>query len=196
MSTDLPSYIPELVSEEDIRAKVKEMGKQISDDYRNRAPLRIIGALKGCFVYMADLLRAIDIPTKVDFMEVSSYGDAMQSSGNVKIIKDLTHNIEGEHVLVAEDIIDTGLTLNHVIDMLWTRHPASLAITALLVKPTKQKLKHPIKYSGFEIPDEFVVGYGLDYSGYMRNLPYIGKITDTAQLTLFDDLEKAALERE
>jgi len=185
-----PKDIPLLLDEEQIRRKVKKMGYQISRDYENKAPLRLIGALKGCFVFMADLIRAIDIPVKVDFMEISSYGNEMASSGNVKIVKDLTHNIAGEHVLIAEDIIDTGLTLNHVMDMLSTRNPASLAITSLLIKPSKQQLKYPVKYVGFEIPDDFVVGYGLDYSGYMRNLPYIGKVTDSTQLSLFDDLEK------
>ena len=146
--------------------------------------------MKGCFVFQADLLRAIDISVKVDFIEVSSYGNAMESSGNIKIIKDLTHNIENEHILVAEDIIDTGLTLNHVLDLLRTRKPKSIGICTLLIKSEKQQLKYTAKYVGFEIEDDFVVGYGLDYSGYMRNLPYIGVVTSKNQRSLFDGLEK------
>ena len=182
--------IPVLFDTETIHNRVNEMGRAISRDYRNKAPLRVVGALKGCFVFMADLIRAIDIPLKVDFMEVSSYGDEMESSGNIKIIKDLSHNIEGEHVLIAEDIIDTGLTLNHVMAMLETRKPASLSICSLLIKPGKQQLKYPVSYSGFEIADDFVVGYGLDFSGFMRNVPYIGKITDSNQLSLFEEFDK------
>jgi len=181
--------IPELISAQAIQDKVKEMGRQITKDYSNRYPLRIIGALKGCFVFMADLIKCIDLPVKVDFMEISSYGDAMESSGNVKIIKDLSHDIAGENVLIAEDIIDTGLTLNHTIAMLHTRNPKSIAVASLLIKNEKQQLKYPAKYIGFEIEDKFVVGYGLDYKGYMRNMPYIGVVTESDQLDLFDNLE-------
>lgn len=181
--------IPVLVSEAQIKQRIKEIGKQISQDYAGREPLRLVGALKGCFVFMADLLREITIPVRVDFMEISSYGSAMVSSGNVKITKDLSHDIKGEHVLIAEDIIDTGLTFNFLMDMLQSRGPASIEICSLLVKPAKMKLNHPIRYTGFEIDDYFVVGYGLDYKGFLRNLPYIGAVSSNEQLNLFDQLE-------
>lgn len=181
--------IPPLIHEEQLRKRIREMGRQISQDYAGREPLRLVGALKGCFVFMADLVREITIPVRVDFMEISSYGNAMQSSGNVKIIKDLTNDIAGEHVLIAEDIIDTGLTLNFVMDMLSARAPASIEICSLLVKPAKMKLNYPIKYKGFEIEDHFVVGYGLDYKGFLRNLPYIGAVSNNEQLLLLDELK-------
>lgn len=168
-----------LYTEREIKEKVLQLGQKITEDYRHKAPLRVIGALKGCFVFMADLIRAIDLPVKVDFLEVSSYGDEMKSSGNVKITKDLTHDIAGEHVLFAEDIVDTGLTLNFVMDMLMSRKPLSLEICALLAKPQKMQIRYPIKYIGFEIGDEFVVGYGLDYRGFGRNIPYIAKLSES-----------------
>ncbi|RME89799.1 MAG: hypoxanthine phosphoribosyltransferase [Candidatus Hydrogenedentota bacterium] len=166
--------IREFISEEAIAKKVKEMGKQISEDYRGREPLHVVGALKGCFIFMADLIRHIEIPVEVDFLEVSSYGDSTESSGNVKIIKDLTQDIAGRHLLLAEDIIDTGLTINRLLDMLSAREPASIHIATLLIKEEKHKLRYPVTYKGFAIHDEFVVGYGMDYRGYYRNLPYIG----------------------
>ena len=170
------SISPE-ISAQALAARVQELGEQISKDYADKAPLRIIGTLKGSFIFLADLIREIRIPVKVDFMEVSSYGNTMASSGNIKIVKDLSHDISGENVIIAEDIIDTGLTLNNVMSMLYTRNPASLEIVSLLVKSQKMKLDFPVKYTGFDIEDHFVVGYGLDYQGYLRNLPYIGSIS-------------------
>ncbi|MCS6985347.1 MAG: hypoxanthine phosphoribosyltransferase [Leptospiraceae bacterium] len=178
---------PPLISQQELRDRVRELGEEITKDYQGKDTLRVIGALKGCFVFMADLIREIKIPVRVDFMEVSSYGNQAQTSGNVKIIKDLTHDIAGEHVLFTEDIVDTGLTLNFVMEILSQRNPASLEICALLTKPRKMALRFPVKYRGFEIEDYFVVGYGLDYKGYYRNLPYIGKISSPEQLPLFDE---------
>ncbi|MCR9140937.1 MAG: hypoxanthine phosphoribosyltransferase [bacterium] len=164
-----------LISADAIERRVREMGAQISADYAGES-LTLIGALKGCYVLMADLSRRIDLPLYIDFLEVSSYGDSTESSGIVKITKDFKHSITDQHVLLIEDIVDTGLTLNYLMDLLATRRPASLAIAALLVKPEKQQLKHPLKYAGFEIEDRFVVGYGMDYQGYYRNLDYVGVI--------------------
>lgn len=166
--------VRDFISAEQISNKVKEIGAQIAKDYAEREPLHIVGALKGCFVFMADLVRAIDIPVQVDFMEVSSYGGGMESSGNVKIVKDLTEDIRGRHLLLAEDIIDTGLTINRLLDMLSAREPASISIATLLIKEEKCQLRYPVAYKGFPIEDEFVIGYGMDYQGYYRNLPYIG----------------------
>lgn len=179
--------IPPLLTKSQIENKIQEMGETISRDYKNKTHVKVIGLLRGCFVFMADLIRAIDHNLKIDFMEISSYGNEMETSGNVKILKDLTDDIRGEHVIIAEDIIDTGLTLNHVMKMLHTRAPASIEIAALLVKPEKMKLHHPVKYTGFEVGNEFVIGYGLDYKGLMRNLPYIGQITSNDQLKLFEE---------
>lgn len=169
--------IPLLFSQETIQKRVAQMAAQISKDYSGKTPLRIVGTLKGSLVFLADLIRSIRIPVRVDFLEVSSYGNKMTSSGNIKVVKDLTHDISGENVIIAEDIIDTGDTLNHVMSMLSTKSPASLEIAALLIKPKKMELKYSVKYSGFEIDDQFVVGYGLDYKGFLRNIPYIGTIT-------------------
>ncbi|MEQ9367175.1 MAG: hypoxanthine phosphoribosyltransferase [Leptospirales bacterium] len=171
--TDLEPEI--LISAEDIRRRVAELGAQISADYAGES-LTLIGALKGCYVFMADLCRGINLPLYIDFIEVSSYGDSTESSGIVKITKDFKHSITDQHVLLIEDIVDTGLTLNYLMDLMATRRPASLSIAALLVKPTKQQLKHPLKYSGFEIEDHFVVGYGMDYQGYYRNLDHVARL--------------------
>lgn len=157
-----------------------ELGARITADYAGQS-LTLIGALKGCYMFMADLCRHIDLPLYIDFIEVSSYGDSTESSGIVKITKDFKHSITDQHVLLVEDIVDTGLTLNYLMDLLQTRRPASLAIAALLVKPEKQQLQHPLAYHGFEIEDRFVVGYGMDYQGYFRNLDYIGEL-DLANL--------------
>lgn len=155
-----------------IQARVAEMGAAISRDYAGQS-LTLIGALKGCFMFMSDLSRHIRLPLYVDFLEVSSYGEATESSGIVKITKDFKHSITDQHVLLIEDIVDTGLTLNHLMELLQTRRPASLEIAALLVKPTKQQLRFPLKYSGFDVEDHFVVGYGMDFQGYYRNLDHI-----------------------
>ncbi len=163
-----------LLSEERLRVRVAEMGAQIARDFQSR-PLKLVGVLKGSFMFMADLARAIDLPIKVDFIGTSSYQDT-KSSGVVRITNDLSRPIEGEHVLLVEDIVDTGLTMRYLLENLSTRKPASVQICALLEKPTRAQVKVPIEYLGFEIPDEFVVGYGLDWDGRFRNLPYIGVV--------------------
>jgi len=166
-----------LYSEEAIRAKVKEIGAEICRDYRNRKVL-MVGILNGCFPFIADLVRAIDAPIEVDFMSVSSYGGGMQSSGVVRILKDLNKTIVGRHVLLVEDIIDTGLTGRYLLENLQTRHPASLEVCSLLDKRDARAEEVPIRYVGFDCPLEFVVGYGLDYDGLYRNLPYIGVLKE------------------
>lgn len=182
--------IPPLISRETLEARIRELGRQITADYAGKNHIRVIGALRGCFVFMADLIRAIEMPVKIDFMEISSYGKATVSSGNIKILKDLTDDPHGEHVLITEDIIDTGLTLQHMIDMLKSRGVASVEVATLLIKPknvaAQAKLTYPVRYRAFEVADEFVVGVGMDYKGFMRNLPYIAQVTDNNQLKLFD----------
>lgn len=160
------------MSREEIAAAVERMGAAIRRDYAGRQ-ITLIGALKGCYVFMADLARAIQLPLFIDFIEVSSYGDETESSGIVKITKDFQHSITGQHVILVEDLVDTGLTLNHLMELMETRRPASLAIAALLVKREKQQLRYPLQYAGLDIGDEFVVGYGMDYSGYFRNLDHV-----------------------
>ena len=162
-----------LITREQISQKIGEMGALISRDYANLTPL-LIGLLKGCVVTMADLLRAITIPVTIDFMAVSSYGPATRSSGVVRILKDLETTIEGRHVLVIEDVIDTGLTLSYILRVLRERHPASLAVGTLMDKPARRLIDVDLKYRGFELPDEFVVGYGLDYAEKYRNMPFVG----------------------
>src|SRR5688572_10582276 len=163
-----------LITEEQIRAKVRELGAMISADYADRA-VTLVSVLKGSLPFMADLMRAIEIPVQIDLMEVSSYGGAStESSGLVRILKDLSSPIAGKDVLIVEDIIDTGLTLNYLLRYLRGKSPASLRICALLDKPARRLVEIPIDYTGFTIPDEFVVGYGLDFGEYYRNLPFIG----------------------
>lgn len=161
-----------LITEKQLRAKVSELGKQISKDYMGK-DLLIIGVLKGAVVFAADLMRQISIPLDIDFMAVSSYGVSTESSGVVRIIKDLDKNIEGKHVLIVEDIIDSGLTLKYLTGILNSRNPADLKICTLLEKPDRREVDIKIDYIGFSIPDEFVVGYGLDYAEKYRNLPCI-----------------------
>ncbi len=162
-----------LISEEEIAAKLKEMGEAITEDYRG-SELLIVGVLKGAFMVMADLARHIDLPVEFDFMAVSSYGASTQSSGVVRILKDLDQEIAGKHILIVEDIIDSGLTLSYLIKSLNVRKPASIAIAALLWKEGIQRVPIEVKYPGFSIGPEFVIGYGLDYAGKYRNLPYVG----------------------
>ena len=163
-----------LISEEDIRAKVGELGATISADYAGRA-VTLVSVLKGSLPFMADLMRAINVPVQIDLMEVSSYGGATtETSGLVRILKDLSSSISGRDVLIVEDIIDTGLTLNYLLRYLRGKNPTSLRICALLDKPARRLVEIPIDYRGFTIPDEFVVGYGLDFGEFYRNLPYIG----------------------
>ena len=163
-----------LISEDEIRAKVRELGAHISVDYAGRA-VTLVSVLKGSLPFMADLMRAIDVPVQIDLMEVSSYGGATtETSGLVRILKDLSSSISGRDVLIVEDIIDTGLTLNYLLRYLRGKNPATLRICALLDKPARRLVEIPIDYTGFTIPDEFVVGYGLDFGEFYRNLPFIG----------------------
>jgi hypoxanthine phosphoribosyltransferase len=168
-----------LITKEDIDGKIVELAKQVSADYPeqgNRDDLVLIGVLKGAVMFMTDLARAMTVPVQLDFMAVSSYGSATSSSGVVRILKDLDRDIAGRHVLIVEDIIDSGLTLSWLLKNLASRSPASLEVCALLRKPEAVKINVPVKYVGFEIPNEFVVGYGLDYAERYRDLPYIGTL--------------------
>lgn len=162
-----------LYTEEQIAARVNSLGAQISLDYQG-LDLLLVGVLRGVAVFMGDLVRAITVPMEVDFIAISSYGSSTRSSGVVRILKDLDENVTGRHVLVIEDIIDTGLTLSYLMRTLLERRPASLEICTLLDKPARRLVDVPVKYSGFTIPDKFVVGYGLDYAQKYRNLPFIG----------------------
>jgi hypoxanthine phosphoribosyltransferase len=163
-----------LISEDDIRSKVRELGEQVSRDYAGSS-VTLVSVLKGSLPFMADLMRQISIPVQIDLMEVSSYGGATtETSGLVRILKDLSSSIAGKDVLIVEDIIDTGLTLNYLLRYLRGKNPKSLRICALLDKPARRLVEIPIDYRGFTIPDEFVVGYGLDYGEYYRNVPFIG----------------------
>ena len=161
-----------LISKQDLSTKLKEIGEKISKDYEDK-DLLLIGVLKGSFIFLADLMRNIDIPVEVDFMAVSSYGSSTKSSGVVKILKDLDATIEGKDVLVVEDIIDTGLTLSYLMSNLKTRGAKTVEVCTLLDKPERRKADVPLKYKGFDIPDEFIVGYGLDYAQKYRNLDQI-----------------------
>lgn len=159
-----------LVPAADIAERVKALGAQISKDYEGQEIL-VVGILKGSTIFLADLVRRIDLPLAIDFVAISSYGNSTSSSGVVRILKDLEESIEGRHILVVEDIIDTGLTLNYLLKNLQSRKPASIKVCALLDKPSRRKIDVPVDYLGFSIPDEFVVGYGLDFNERYRNLP-------------------------
>lgn len=167
-----------IITEEQVQKRVKELGRQITEDYRGK-DLLIIGILKGSVVFMADLIRAVDLPLQIDFIAVTSYGKSTSSSGVVRILKDLDTDINGKDVLIVEDIVDTGLTLSYLVDNLLSRTPASLKICTFLDKPSRRIAKISPHYNGYEIPDEFAVGYGLDYSEKYRNLPYVGVIEFT-----------------
>ncbi len=167
-----------LFSKEDISHKVKELGEKISKDYNRDDEVVVVGVLKGANVFMADLIREIDIPVYIDFMAVSSYGYSTESSGIVRILKDLDLEVEGKHVLIIEDIIDTGLTLKYLTDNLKSRNIKSLKICTLLDKPKRRKCDLNIDYIGFEIPDKFIVGYGIDYGEKYRNLPYVASLKE------------------
>lgn len=162
-----------LLSKEQIHQKVEELGAQISKDYEGKS-LLMVSILKGSVVFMADLMRAIKIPARIDFMSVSSYGAGVKTSGVVKIIKDLDMPIEGYDLMLVEDILDSGLTLSYIIEMLESRNPRSIKICTLLDKPDRRKVPVKTDYHGFVVPDKFVVGYGLDYDEKYRNLPFIG----------------------
>lgn len=160
-------------SHEELQAKVKELGEAITRDYQGKSPI-FVGVLKGCFVFMADLMRSVDLPCEIDFMAVSSYGKGTKSSGVVQINKDLSFDIAGRDVLIVEDILDSGVTLNYLKGYLENRNPASIKIVTLFDKPSRRKAPIYADYYGYEVPDEFIVGYGLDYAEKYRNLPYIG----------------------
>lgn len=174
MMRDDLDYI--LISESELSKKVSELGQKISDDYRDKK-LLMVSVLKGSIMFMADLMRAVDIPLRVDFMSVSSYGSGTKTSGVVKIIKDLDIPIEGYDLLIVEDILDSGETLGYLKSILEKRNPKSVAIATLLDKPGRRRVDIKADYIGFEIPDEFVVGYGLDYDERYRNLPYVGVLS-------------------
>jgi len=161
-----------LIDEKTLQARIRELGEQISRDYQGKRPI-LVGVLKGAFMFMADLIRHISIPHEIDFMATSSYGQATESSGVVRILKDLDTPISGRDVLIVEDIIDTGLTLDYLIRILKARNPASLRVCTLLDKRERRRIPIPLDYVGFEIPNKFVVGYGLDFGEIYRNLPYI-----------------------
>jgi hypoxanthine phosphoribosyltransferase len=178
MSTQLDAAIGEiLIDEETLAARVAELGAEVSADYEGR-DLLLIGVLKGAVFFMADLMRHLTVACEVDFMAISSYGDATDSSGIVRILKDLDISIEGREVLVVEDIIDSGLTLSYLMRNLESREPASLEVCALLTKPSRREIDVPVRYVGFEIPNKFVVGYGLDFAERYRNLPYVGVLDE------------------
>ena len=172
MMSMMPDVAEVLITGEQIEEKVCELGERITQDYAGER-LLLVGVLRGAVVVMGDLMRCIDLPCEIDFMDISSYGSGTSSSGVVRILKDLEEDITGRHVLIVEDIIDTGLTLSYLRRSLLTRGPASLEICALVTKPSRRRVELDVKYLGFEVPDEFVVGYGLDYAGAYRNLPDI-----------------------
>ncbi|MGE5633419.1 MAG: hypoxanthine phosphoribosyltransferase [Caulobacteraceae bacterium] len=161
-----------LISEDELKEKVKELGSRITEDYKGR-DLMVVGILKGCMLFLSDLVREVKLPLTMDFMVVSSYGSATKSSGVVRIIKDLERDIMNKDILIVEDIVDSGLTLSYLVENLKSRNPKSVKICSLLDKPERRKANVDIEYSGFSIPDEFVVGYGLDYDEVYRNLPFV-----------------------
>ncbi len=165
-----------MISEQEVQERIRELGKQISAYYKNSDELVLVGLLRGSFVFMADLARAIDVIHQMDFMTASSYGNSMESSRDVRILKDLDDNIKGKDVLLVEDIIDTGNTLSKVREILSLREPNSIKICTLLDKPSRREVEVDVEWVGFAIPDEFVVGVGIDYAQKYRHLPYIGKV--------------------
>jgi len=174
-----PYVIDEMISAKSIAARIEGLAKEIKREFAKTDKLVVVGLLRGSFVFIADLVRELDLPVEVDFLEASSYGDVMESSREVRILKDLRGQIEGRDVLVVEDIVDTGHTLSHVTEYLATRHPGKLKTIALLDKPSRREVDFRADWIGFEIPDEFVVGYGIDFAQRNRNLPYIGKVRFT-----------------
>jgi hypoxanthine phosphoribosyltransferase len=166
-----------LIGEDALQQRITELGEEISADYHGR-DLLLIGVLKGAVFFMADLMRRLTVPCEIDFMAISSYAGATESSGVVRILKDLDINIEGRDVLVVEDIIDSGLTLSYLMRNLEAREPATLEVCALMTKPARREIEVPVRYTGFEIPNEFVVGYGLDFGERYRNLPYVAVLDE------------------
>lgn len=177
--TDRPYVIDQMISAKRIAARVEALADEITQAFHGTDKLVVVGLLRGSFVFIADLAREIDLPVEVDFMEASSYGNSMESSREVRILKDLRGEIAGRDVLVVEDIVDTGFTLHHVTKILRAREPRRLEVCALLDKPSRREVDIKATWTGFEIPDEFVVGYGIDYAQRNRNLPYIGKVRFT-----------------
>lgn len=177
--TDRPYVIDQMISAKAIAARVESLAHEIEGFYAGTDKLIVIGLLRGSFVFIADLARELDLPVEIDFIEASSYGNSMTSSREVRILKDLRGEIEGRDVLVVEDIVDTGFTLSHVIHLLSARKPRRLEVCALLDKPSRREVDVKARFTGFEIPDEFVVGYGIDYAQANRNLSYIGKVRFT-----------------
>ncbi|MCA3454212.1 MAG: hypoxanthine phosphoribosyltransferase [Rhodobacter sp.] len=175
-----PTYvIDEMISAKSIAARVETLARDITLHFSGTDKLIVVGLLRGSFVFIADLVREIDLPVEVDFLEASSYGDGMESSREVRILKDLRGEIAGRDVLVVEDIVDTGFTLGHVVRLLQSREPKRLEVCALLDKPTRREVDIRATWTGFVIPDEFVVGYGIDFAQRNRNLPFIGKVRFT-----------------
>ncbi|HEY0034476.1 MAG TPA: hypoxanthine phosphoribosyltransferase [Devosia sp.] len=177
--TQKPYIVDELISAKAIAARVESLAKEISAFYADTDKLVVVGLLRGSFIFIADLVREIHLPVEVDFLEASSYGNATVSSKEVRILKDLRGEIAGRDVLVVEDIIDTGYTLKHVLEILETRHPRRVEVCALLNKPSRREVDVQAKWVGFDIPDKFVVGYGIDYAQRNRNLPHIGAVRFT-----------------
>lgn len=171
-----PYEIDTLIGESEIASRVKTLAANINDHFSETDKLVVIGLLRGSFIFIADLVRQLSVPVEIDFIEASSYGNSTESSREVRILKDLRGEIEGRDVLLVEDIVDTGHTLAHVIELLQIRHPNRLEVCALLSKPARREVAVDARWIGFEIPDEFVVGYGIDYAQRNRNLPYLGAV--------------------
>jgi hypoxanthine phosphoribosyltransferase len=176
-TTSDPAIGEVLVTEEELSARIRELGRQISDDYAGR-DLLLVGVLKGAVFFLSDLMRHVEVQCEVDFMAVASYGSSTDSSGVVRILKDLDASIEGRDVLIVEDIVDSGLTLSYLLRTMRARDPASLEVCALLTKPERRKSNVAIRYTGFEIPNRFVIGYGLDHAQRYRQLPYVAVLND------------------
>jgi hypoxanthine phosphoribosyltransferase len=174
--TQKPYVVDELISAKAVAARVESLARDISAYYADTDKLVVVGLLRGSFIFIADLVRELDLPVEVDFLEASSYGNATESSREVRILKDLRGEIEGRDVLVVEDIVDTGHTLKHVLNILGTRHPRRMEVCALLNKPSRRETDVTARWVGFDIPDKFVVGYGIDYAQRNRNLPHIGAV--------------------
>ena len=177
--SERPYVIDQMISAKSIAARIEELCGEIAQEYKETDKLVVVGLLRGSFVFIADLVRELDLPVEVDFLEASSYGNSMESSREVRILKDLRGEIEGRDVLVVEDIVDTGHTLTHVLHLLKSRNPAKLRTIALLDKPSRREADIRADWIGFSIPDEFVVGYGIDFAQRNRNLPFIGKVRFT-----------------
>jgi hypoxanthine phosphoribosyltransferase len=178
MDTELTRAVGEvLIDEHSLAVRIRELGQEISAHYTG-VDLLLVGVLKGAVFFMADLMRHLTVPCEVDFMAISSYGAATDSSGVVRILKDLDINIEGRHVLVVEDIVDSGLTLSYLVRTLEARRPESLDVVALMTKPARREIDVPVRWTGFEIPNKFVIGYGLDFAERYRNLPYVAVLSE------------------